>query len=136
MQEQAIHTSGVPGDEAEAMPSPVKQSYKLPLMFRLREWWAGRRPVRMRTLRTLVSKLTTRDKLIEGLRSDLEATQQAMQTMAQQLAEARGETIRIEHFLEVLREPVEGMPRGHYELKLIPRAIRRHPPKPQRRSRR
>lgn len=55
------------------------------------------------------------DRLIAGLRADLEATQRS-------LADARGETQRVEHYLELYREQTVAT---HYELRRIPYTLRR-----------
>ena len=79
-------------------------------------WWEGK--LAMACMGVLIKQTKEQDRLIKGLRADLEAIERV-------IVEARGETARIEHYVELYRANVVPGYQGQYELKLIPRHLRR-----------
>lgn len=138
------HNSGVPGDpvtsvEADQAERRMEaaaakgQPKRKTLRERLWAWLRGSRLVTARNLTAIAlhvrviavrsSRLfANHEALINGLRADLEATQELLKTTRQELAEARGETVAVENFLNVYRMSKDL--RGHYELARIPRSLR------------
>ena len=64
-------------------------------------------------------------RLIDGLRADLTATQEALAERNRQILDLQGEVMRIEHYLELYRSTTDSADRRRYELKPIPRSHRR-----------
>lgn len=130
--QEGVQTSGVPGDLAEpqtlAAGAKINRQATLLLRKRLANWLReklGLVSMEQHRAMTQVFMMMRKSQRaeIDGLRRDHEALTKALQEASQAIADARGETQRVEHYLNVYRQG--GNLPGHYELMPIPRNLRR-----------
>lgn len=76
-----------------------------------------------------IGGLVDHRRLIDGLRSDLAATQEALAERNRQMLDLQGEIMRIEHYMEVYRDHSDSTDPRRYELHPIPRRMRREQPR-------
>ena len=115
-------------------PQPIAK--RAPLHRRVSAWIKARLDLASMSLQSALFQATMKamdrhDSLITGLRADLEATQEQTRRYAMESLALQGEIMRIEHYLDLYRDPKRGRkpyethPSMSYELQPIQRSLRR-----------